>query len=267
MLLSVLTCAALCGAAVAGSDAPESTPDKPSDRPLDLQQVERATVRLVLLDMIVLDAQGRTVPDLTAADFEVVAGGEVVEVDTLDVSCPAGATEDALAANREDQRESPQAPEAERKIVLLLDYLHLDPMLRVDVLERARRMVEHDTAEGEEIMVVALTGGLRIEQPFTSDRKQVQRSLKRMEYDVSLWMPDFFHITETGFVQGMTALFDVLGTVPGPKAVVMFSAMKDVPLDLEFREIAAVAAGSRCMLYPVDAVGLRPPPTLGPGSG
>jgi hypothetical protein len=39
---------------------------------------------------------------------------------------------------------------------------------------------------------------------------------------------------------------------------VLFSAMQDVPLDLQFREIAAVASSSRCLLYPVDAVGLRP---------
>jgi hypothetical protein len=80
-----------------------------------------------------------------------------------------------------------------------------------------------------------------------------------MEYDISLWKESFSHQTERGFLRGMTALFDVLGTVPGPKAVVMFSAMRDTPLDLEFAELAAIASTSRCSLYPVDTGGLTAP--------
>ncbi len=53
----------------------------------------------------------------------------------------------------------------------------------------------------------------------------------------------------------MTTLFDVLGTVPGPKAVVLFSGMKDVPLDTQFAQLAAVASTSRCSIYAVDPRG------------
>jgi hypothetical protein len=33
--------------------------------------------------------------------------------------------------------------------------------------------------------------------------------------------------------------------------------MGDVPLDTQFKEIAAVASASRCAIYPVDARGLQ----------
>ena len=54
----------------------------------------------------------------------------------------------------------------------------------------------------------------------------------------------------------MTALLDVLGTIAAPKAVVLFSGMGDVPLDLEFEAIAAHAATARTAIYPVDVLGL-----------
>ena len=120
-------------------------------------------------------------------------------------------------------------------------------------------------ATGDELMVAALTGGLRIEQPFTSDTDRVLESLKRMQYDISLWNGNFRHLNEYGFLDGMTTLLDVLGTVPGPKAVVLFSGMTDVPLDLQFQELAAVASNARCSLYPVDAAGLRTATSLRPG--
>ena len=99
---------------------------------------------------------------------------------------------------------------------------------------------------------------LRLRLPRAlADREATLKSLHRMEFDISLWAPSFFHLNEFGFVQSMTTLFDVLSTVPGTKAVVLYSAMTDVPLDLQFRQIAAHAAASRCAIYPVDAVGMR----------
>lgn len=225
--------------------------------PIDVDQVEEVTVRLVLVDVLVLDRDERTVPDLSAADFEILYGGEILAVDTLDVDCPAGRADDPRGVRHASQRPEPVAPDAGRKIVLALDYLHLNQGQRVEVLDRASEMVRHGGATGEEIMVVALNGGLRVEQQFSSDRDQVQQSLRRMQYDISLWQPDYVHLNEYGFVDGMTAMLDVLGTVEGNKAVVLFSAMQDVPLDLQFQSLAAHAAASRCSIYPVEVGGLR----------
>jgi len=126
-------------------------------------------------------------------------------------------------------------------------------------------MVRAGAADGDEMMVVALNGGLRIEQRFTQELAQVVSSLERMQHDVSLWQPEFQHLNESGFVRGMTSMLEFLGTVPGAKAVVLFSEMGHVPLELQFKEIAAVAAAARCSIYPVDASGLIPvePPELG----
>jgi len=74
--------------------------------------------------------------------------------------------------------------------------------------------------------------------------------------DPTLSRPDFYHQNSFIFMDQLAALFDLLGTEPGNKAVVFFSAMEDVPPDSEFKRIAALAAASRSALYPVDVRGL-----------
>jgi len=224
--------------------------------PVDVGLQEEIRVRMTVIDVVVLDRKGRTVPGLTAADFEIVVRGDEIPVASLDVDCPGGGSVDPTGAYRAADRQRQPAPPGARKIVLALDYLHLDQLQRTAVLERAKTMVEEGATADDEIMVVALTGGLRVEQPFSSDRHRTLSTLRRMEYDITLWNGNFDHQSETGFLDGMAAMFDVLGEIPGAKAAVIFSAMEDVPLDSQFRQIAAMAAGSRCSVYPVDARGL-----------
>lgn len=251
--LFVLTvCAAWISTPLARSQDSES-----ESVPIDSGIEEKTDVRLVLLDLVVVDKDGSTVPDLTADDFEIVANGDVRAVDTLDVDCDAGALAEPRAVRRAHRRPGVDDPGRAPKIVLAFDYMHLAPGEREYAFQQAEEMVENGAVDGEEIMIAALTGGLRIEQGFTGDSREVSGSLQRMHHDVTLWNGNFTHRHERGFVLGMKALFDVLGTVPGPKSVVLFSGMRDVPLENEFRELAAVAAGARCALYPVDASGLR----------
>jgi hypothetical protein len=65
----------------------------PDDPPRALDQVETATVRLVILDAVVVGPDGRPVPDLAREDFEVDAAGEPRAIDTFDVACQDLATE------------------------------------------------------------------------------------------------------------------------------------------------------------------------------
>ena len=78
-----------------------------------------------------------------------------------------------------------------------------------------------------------------------------------MQYDPSLFAGNFNHTSEDGFVRSMTSLFDVAATIPRPKAIVLYSSMRDVPLDAQFRKLAATAAASRSVVYPVYVQGLE----------
>ena len=229
--------------------------------PIDIGESEEVEVRLVLLDAIVTDAQGRTVPDLTIDDFEILIGGQRVPPDTLDVDCPGGAMGAPSAVNRPRQRGTPPAHDAPRSIVLAFDYQHLGSLDRVAVLESASEMVQHGGATNEQIMVAALTGGLRVEQPFTQDRDAVVQALHDMEYDVTLFAQSFPHVNDLGFFQGLETLMTLMERIPGPKGIVFYS---NVPgsaqqYDLHYAKIAALAAASRTVIYPVWATGMSIP--------
>lgn len=62
--------------------------EPPPAEPIPLDMVERERVRLVILDVVVVDGDGRTVPGLGLDDFELIADGKPVTADTLDVNCP-----------------------------------------------------------------------------------------------------------------------------------------------------------------------------------
>jgi VWFA-related protein len=207
-----------------------------ASRTVDKGLREHVEVNLVILDVQVLDRKGNPVPGLTAEDFELSVDHRDTPIASFDASCA----------------ERAEAP----AVVLAFDYQHLDEIQRGQALESARRALASPRADGGEIMAAALTGGLRVEQSFTSDQAQIPAALRRMQYDPSLFAGNFSHISEDGFVRGMTSLFDVAATISRPKAILLYSSMRDVPLDEQFRKLAATAAASRSVVYPIDVRGL-----------
>ncbi len=203
---------------------------------LDKGISEHVEVNLVILDVQVLDRKGDPVPGLTAEDFELSVDRRDTPIASFDASCAGRAEIPAL--------------------VFAFDYQHLDEIQRGRALESARRALASPRADGGEIMAAALTGALRVEQSFTSDQAQVPAALRRLQYDPSLFAGNFSHMSEDGFVRGMTSLFDVAATIPRPKAILLYSSMRDVPLDEQFRKLAAMAAASRSVVYPIDVRGL-----------
>ena len=228
------------------------------EQPLDTDITEQVEVRLVLIDALVVDRKGRIVPDLTLEDFELQVGYRPHSIDTLDVFCPSGAAEDPRPVARADRRADPVAPGVERKIVLALDYMHLEQTQRPDALKNLRATVGHTGTDDDEIMVAAITGTLRIEQGFTRDHQAVVETLHRMENDITLWQPPFDHEHELRFFNALTDLVEVLELIPGSKAVVLVSNITGSAqgYDPQFRRIASRAAQARVALYPVLQIGM-----------
>ena len=232
--------AAIAALAAFGSAAVDNPP------PHDSGLVENVEVRLVIVDVLVLDRKGNPVAGLAADDFDVEVNGHSVPLVSFDDTCV----------------EAVQKP----NIVLAFDYQHLDEAQRGQILDSARTALGRGEGGTAAIMVAALTGGLRVEQPFTKDLNRVQTTLDHMRNDVSLWAGNFSHRSEDGFVRGLTSLFDVVGTFPGPTAVILYSGMQAVPLDEQFRQLAAQAAAARCAVYPVSVEELSATPRLSQGT-
>ena len=104
---------------VSGSGAQER-----EQAPVDLGIQEEARVRLSIIDVVVIDREGRTVPGLNALDFKITAGRRDVPVASVDASCPGGGADDPRAAYGSDSPGRGAAPPGERKIALALDYFH-----------------------------------------------------------------------------------------------------------------------------------------------
>lgn len=226
-------------------------------RPTVTEQVE---VRLVLVDTLVLDRAGRTVADLNRDDFELFVDYAPRVIDTLDHACPSGAAEDPRAVSRLGDARPTPAPDDARQLVLALDYMHLGQTERVEVIESLRDTIAGSDPAAEQVMIAAITGDLRIEQVFTGDRQRTLDTLERMEHDISLWLPAFDHLHELRFFRSLDRLVDLLGLVPGSKAVVLYSNIPgpSASYDLAFERLASKATHARVVFYPVLARGLSP---------
>ena len=201
---------------------------------------EKVEVRLVLLDVVVVDGAGRPAPGLTKDDFLLTVEGGIVPVETFDVECGEA---------------SPAEP---RRIVFAIDYAHLGPDWRPPTLAAVRKMVMDSPDPDDRFMIVALTGSLRVEQSFTTDRAEVLRTLDRMERDVTLWADDFRHVSDEPFLDALIALFTVLDAEPGSKAVIHLSNLDVLKGDIDSRllKLSALAGAARATLHTISARGL-----------
>lgn len=246
--------------------APALAEDPP---PVESGLSTKVEVRLVTVDVIALDRDDRTVPDLAKDDFELFVDGKATPIDTLDVFCDGGGSDDPVAKKVGGWDNPADLQNQTRRIVLAFDYLHLPttPCPDYDIgcayhtqaLQQFQDVLSAKTdVSDEEIMVVAVTNGLRIEQPFTRDRAAVIQALRRMEHDVTLWNGNFAHLTEYPLFTGLDALVTVLRAVPGPKAVVFASAGNGPGRAYEpnFRQLAARASDAQVSIYSVDCRGL-----------
>lgn len=271
-----LLCVTVAASGAFGS--PAAADDPP---PVTAGVVESVEVRLVTVDVVALDGTDRTVPDLAKEDFRLFVDRKEMPVDTLDVACDGGSLDDPKSKRFGEWATPPDLEAGTRRVVIAFDYLHLPSTPCPDAsasLDRRTNTLNQPTCmyhtqslqdyqamlaskadvRDEELMVVSLTGGLRVEQPFTRDRDAVAATLRRMEHDVTLWNGNFGHLTEAPLFAGLDALVTVLHAVPGPKAVVLITAGSGPgnSYQLDFEHLAAAASEAQVAIYPVDCQGV-----------
>ena len=239
-----------------------------SNSPVRTPLSEHVEVRLVTIDVLALDPKERTVPNLKATDFDLSVDGQSTKIDTFEELCDDGARPEPVFDRKQAPIDEREGSQPARQIVLAFDYLHLPYLpcpgaggpclLHTKTLQDVRSTLLSAAGPSDRVMVVALTGGLRVEQSFTADRETTLRTLKRMEYDVTLWAGHFEHLTEKPFFRSLDALMDTLRDVQGSKAVVLFSGGTG-PGDRytsDIQALAAKAGDARVSIYPVDCQGL-----------
>ena len=140
-----------------------------TEEPRDSEITERVDVDLVLLDVTVLNKRREVVGGLTKDDFVLRIDDRKTPIVSLDMQCPGVPASEPPAVEIGEQDSSWIAPDRARRIVLALDYRHLERTQRVEVLEQMRAAVTRLHRSKEQLMIVALTDFLRIEQTWTTD--------------------------------------------------------------------------------------------------
>lgn len=257
---------------VLGLSATLAAADPPDDdAPVPTDVREDVAVRLVLVETLVTDRAGRTVPGLARDDFTLLVDYRPVEIDVLDTSCAAGAVEDPTARDDVPDGTGSEDPISPRQFALVLDWIHAPPGERGRMLAYARDIVERRKAPRDRVLLAVLADGLQIVHPLSSDRDTLVEALDALIEDPRTGtMPVLRGVTERPFFRSLSLLMEVLGRYDGAKAVVLFSpwvapASTD---DLWFLDVAQRAAEARAAIYPIDSFGLTSEPD-GPlgGSG
>ncbi len=143
-----------------------------------------SAVSLVEVPVVVTDREGRFVPDLTKADFEVTERGVPQAITVFDrVSIPIAPAEPAPPAGA-----TPPAPsdvstnerlEDGRIFVLLLDGLHVSPGSIPAVRRAARQFVERNMGPVDLAAVLSPGAAEAATQDFTADKARLLAAIDR----------------------------------------------------------------------------------------
>ncbi|HEX4826084.1 MAG TPA: VWA domain-containing protein [Candidatus Polarisedimenticolaceae bacterium] len=244
--------AAVAGVLVVLSSPAGAPHAAPPPKPPGLE--EKVQVTLVQVDALVVDAAGKTVPGLTKADFAMKIGGRDVKVDTVDLVCPIGGAADPAPLKRGEPLPAPLGAGIKRRIVLAFDYTFLETTMRGQILDAAAAVLRAVKPPEEEVMIVALTDEVRVEQKFTTDVRLLVGALARMKHDATLAFRDYpLGVSGRTYFENITTLMDVLGSYDGSKGVVFFSQagiVGSAMQDLYYNEVGAHAAAARGVIYP-----------------
>ncbi|HWM91574.1 MAG TPA: VWA domain-containing protein [Thermoanaerobaculia bacterium] len=127
-------------------------------------------VEVVSVDVVATAEDGTPVADLTAEDFEVLDGG-----------LPVRPTHFARVG-REGQVGAIE-PGEPLHLILLFDDAQIPPADRTAAYEGVRRQLDRLLAAADRILVARQGAGIRIVQPFTSDRALLDAAIERLEKD------------------------------------------------------------------------------------
>jgi VWFA-related protein len=187
--LALLT--AILVSAGASAQEPATTEDRP-EVVGGLAFVDEVELTVVNIDVFVTDKGGRAITDLEADDFLVFQDGRQRQLSHFAlyteevISRIVQSAEDELSAMPLPTPEAPAAEpatttRAEVKpvyIVLFIDNENLRPMDRNRVLGQIRRFLKEVMYSHVQVMVVTYQRSIKVEQPFTSNPKEITDALR-----------------------------------------------------------------------------------------
>ncbi len=212
----------------------------------------RAAATRVIVDVLVLDGDGRPVPGLTPDDFELAEDGEPQRVASLDVVD----WERYELGEAIPEAVEPAAPELEtagagnaspRRFVIVFNRRGADPVN----LRRAKRGLEEFVTEhmvdGDETMILEFAHTVRVLQEFYSGKEQTLANVRRI-VPGTYQSPVGPEIDARDSFRMLFALAEALERVEGRKIVVFLSM--DLQTFADPRQVVGEIAGTEVDEFP-----------------
>lgn len=156
---------------------------------------EVVEVRVVNIEVVVTDQDGRPVTGLRREDFRLRADGRPIELTNFYAVGDAGRSDGAESAVTEVGPEVgtpspdsglPEDATSGLAAVILVDEASIRPESRKALFERLRQYLNQIQDDDSRFMVASMGRGLIVEVPFTRDRDQVLTGLEAIEKHASL---------------------------------------------------------------------------------
>ena len=261
--------------------------------PLDNVATLRTRARLVLLDVVVTDGNGKPVRGLKAPDFTLLEDGAPQVLSSFEEHSPITAEDAAKAAAAvklppNQFTNYDPVPNESAATVFLLDAL--DTPIQAQMYLREQMIAYMKTVPaGTKIAIFQLDTQMRVIQDFTSDQEALRRAVngKRDQPELSPLLggpraPGYVReqMRQDILTQGMQGLARYLAPFPGRKNLIWFTARVPIPLygpgfnvpfpDItsfidDFSKTTDVLTLSRIAVYPIDSRGLQTGPVAGGG--
>ncbi len=139
------------------------------------------TVDLVRIDVVVTEKRGQPSTGLTRDHFVVLEDGEpqkIVQFQAYEGLAPGPASTSAVAAEAPAE-EAPALPPA-RRVVLLVDDLHMEFGNLSRVKKALSRFAEEDLWPDDRVAVMTTSGRGDFPRSFTSDRAALERAISKL---------------------------------------------------------------------------------------
>ena len=151
-------------------------------------------VSVTNLDVVVTDSNGKAIPDLTAADFEVKQDGVVQPLTNFSFIRNAPAAPETASAPGPEPSPAPapglpayEPPQAARAhLIVFVDELHLTAGNKNRALRSLRQYLPTVVGPNVEVQFVTWDRALRIRGPFTSDVAILSSLMDSLEHETSI---------------------------------------------------------------------------------
>jgi len=153
-------------------------PARPQQQPQQTFFSETIEVRVINVDVIVTK-DGHPVAGLTKDDFTLLEDGKPQTITNfLEMR-----GEDPKAASPQQPGATPPTPPADRRarnVVIFVDGTSITPFTRNRVFKPMEEFLRRTMREGDHVMLITWSPGLKVELPFTNDVAEATKTLGRL---------------------------------------------------------------------------------------